>query len=450
MTTTTATQPAASGSIQEILNSRSIKKVAILGANGTMGFQSAALFTLAGIEVAFLARTTEKAEEGLAAAERGVRSTTVRALATTGSYDEGMKEAISEADLIFEAVAENFQIKHHLFDKVEEWRREDSIVATVTSGLSITKLAEGRSDSFQKNFIGLHFFNPPNVIVGTELIAGDKTDPELVEFLDAFCTKRLGRVMVRTADTPGFAGNRIGFKVLNECAQLSEQYGPVLIDKLVGPYTARAMSPLATIDLVGWDVHKAIVDNIVENTTDEAIDTLKLPEWMDKLIAGGTLGNKTGGGFFKRGEEKLVWDIGTGDYIPASSVDLPDLSFIKDIAFLHHIGEYEQGMKLFAETPGEWAKLARKVIAGYISYGFCRVGEATDTITGIDLIMGTGFNWAPPGVLVDTLGIATTVKMLEEAEVKVPEILSDALSAGRTEKFFSDPRVNIGKFFVAK
>lgn len=451
MATTVANTPRGAKAIRDLIQSRPIRKVAILGANGTMGYQSAALFTLAGIEVDFLARTKEKAAEGLKAAERGVRSSTVAELATVGSYDGDMQAAVAEADLIFEALAENFAIKKDMFDKVEKWRRPGSIVATVTSGLSITKLAEGRSADFQKNFIGLHFFNPPNVIVGTELIAGDKTDPELVEFLDAFCTKQLGRIMIRTADTPGFAGNRVGFKVLNECAQLAEQYNPVLIDKLVGPYTGRAMSPLATIDLVGWDVHKAIVDNVVENATgDEAIATVKIPAYMDKLIAGGTLGNKSGGGFFKRGTEKLVLDIKKGDYYPAAQVQMPKTPFIKDIAFLHHIGEYRQAMQLFAKAEGDEAALARKVIAGYISYSFCRVGEVTDTITGIDLIMGAGFNWAPPGLLVDLIGLPESIKMLEKAGVKIPAVLEQSAKAGRREPFFNDPRLNKGRFFVAR
>ena len=107
-------------------------------------------------------------------------------------------------------------------------------------------------------------------------------------------------------------------------------------------------------------------------------------------------------------------------------------------------------MKLFASAPGDEAALARKVIAGYISYAFHRVGEVTETITGIDLIMGCGFNWAPPSVLVDLIGLRETVKMIDGAGVPVPAILEDALKQGRTEKFFNDPRINVGKFFIAR
>ena len=143
-----------------------------------------------------------------------------------GDYDQDLDRSVESADLIFEALTEDFAIKKQMFDRVEKARQSDSIVATVTSGLSINELCEGRGDSFCKNFLGLHFFNPPNVIVGTELIAGRDTDPGVVDFVEAFSRLRLGREIIRTADTPAFAGNRVGFKLLNEAAQLAEEHGP--------------------------------------------------------------------------------------------------------------------------------------------------------------------------------------------------------------------------------
>jgi 3-hydroxyacyl-CoA dehydrogenase len=428
---------------------RPINHVVVLGANGTMGYGSAALYTTAVPQVTFLARTREKAEQGLKAAVNQVRSPSVAAKSDVGSYSEDFEAVVSKADLIFEAVTEDLAIKNEFFERIDKCRRPDSIVATVTSGLSINKLAEGRSESFQKHLLGLHFFNPPNVIVGTELVAGDKTDPALVDFIDEYATKRLGRSMIRTHDTPGFAGNRVGFKVLNEVAQLAEEHGPLLMDRVVGPYTGRALSPLATIDLVGWDIHRAIVDNICELTKDEAHETLKLPRYMAKLIEAGTLGSKTGGGFFKRKKKEPleVLDIKTGAYKLASDIKLPELGFIDEIAALHRVGRYSDAMKVFAEAPGDEAALARKVIAGYIAYSFARVGECTDTITGIDLIMGTGFNWAPPSVLVDVIGVEETVDMIQKAGLAVPPALQT--SAKKGGPLFSHPTLNIGKFFVA-
>jgi len=269
--------PPSAAEIRRLLASRKLERVVILGANGTMGYGAAALFTQAVPEVIFLARTKAKAEEGLGEAIRQVRSPTVASRAKVGDYDHDFAKTVAGADLIFEALTEDFAIKKEMFDRVEEIRRDDSIVATVTSGLSINALCQGRGESFRKNFLGLHFFNPPNVIVGTELIAGRDTDPAIVDYIETFTRALLGREIVRTHDTPAFAGNRVGFKVLNEAAQLAEQIGPLLVDRIVGPYTGRALTPLATIDLVGWDIHRAIVDNVYANTNDEAHETLSCP-----------------------------------------------------------------------------------------------------------------------------------------------------------------------------
>jgi hypothetical protein len=226
-----------------------------------------------------------------------------------------------------------------------------------------------------------------------------------------------------------------------------EEHGPALIDKIVGPYTGRALTPLATVDLVGWDIHRAIVDNIVALTKDEAHDTLKLPKYMAELMDKGTLGNKSGRGFFMRdGKRKLALIPGTDRYQPVDEIKFPDLSYIAEIAELHRIGRYEAAMAAFVAAKGPEADLARKVISGYISYSFHRVGECTDTITGIDLIMGQGFNWAPPSVLVDTIGLAQTIGMLEKSGVPVPAILANAAPGTR---FFNHPTINVGKFFVA-
>jgi 3-hydroxyacyl-CoA dehydrogenase len=437
--------------VRELLASRALERVVVLGANGTMGYGSAALFSQAVPQVTLLARTRAKAEEGLGAAIKQVRSPTVASRAKVGDYEHDLEAALAEADLIFEALTEDLGVKRDIFDKVEEFRRRDSIVATVTSGLSINALCEGRDESFRKNFMGLHFFNPPNVIVGTELIAGQDTDPEVLDFVEAFSRVRLGREVIRTADTPAFAGNRVGFKVLNESAQLAEQLGPVLVDRLVGPYTGRALTPLATIDLVGWDIHRAIVDNVYEKTNDEAHETLKLPAYMDKLMEKGVLGDKTGRGFFWKGEDKVrhALDPVSGNYKPEGEITLPALDFIDDVSKLHNEGRYRAALQVFLAAEGPEAELAKKVVAGYISYAFHRVGEVTETIDGIDRIMGMGFNWAPPGVLVDTIGIQGTVEMIEKASLPVPEILAEAARSGKQQRFFNHSRINVGRFFVA-
>ena len=432
---------------------REIKKVVVLGANGTMGAGSAEVFAAGGCDVVLLARSVDRAKEGLTGAQNMAKSIRIADLMRCGTYDEDLDKAVSEADLIFEALAEDLDLKKQFFTRVDKLRRPDSLIGTVSSGLSITEIARGRSDSFRKNFLGMHLFNPPNVIVGTEVIPHAETDPQVLAGVVEMLQRRFGREVIVCRDMPAFAGNRVGFKVLNEVAQLAEKHGVAFADYLIGPYTGRAMPPLATVDLVGLDVHKAIVDNVHANTKDEAHAAFAMPGYVDKLIAKGHLGNKTGdkGGFYKRVKDgaktsSFVVDPASGEYKPAAAV--APIEFVEKMRQLHRIGSYADAMALFVRAEGEEAKIARKVIFGYVSYGLNRVGEGEVVAQprDVDRIMGFGFNWAPPSVLVDVVGSKETIKAIEAAGLPVPRVLA-ALKPG--EKLFRERGVNIGRFFSA-
>lgn len=432
-----------------------IKDVVVLGANGTMGAGSGEVFAAGGCDVVFLARAAEKAHEGLVTAQNMAKSARIADRISVGTYDQDLEEAVAKADLIFEALAEDIELKKQFFARVDKCRRPDSIVATVSSGLSIAEMAHGRSDSFRRNFLGVHLFNPPHVIVGTEVIPHSETNPKLVTEMAQLLETRFGRTAIITDDKPAFCGNRVGFKVLNEAAILAEQHGVAFIEYLIGPYTGRAMSPLATIDLVGWDVHKAIVDNVHVHTKDEAHDMFKLPTYMDKLIDHGHLGNKTPGhgGFYRRVKEgkqtiNLALDPKTGAYKDTRENGVRPLPFVEKIRQLHRVGKYTDAMKVFVAAEGPEADLARKVIFGYISYGLNRVGdkEVVRQPRDVDRIMGFGFNWAPPTVLVDVIGLKETIGAIERCGLSVPKVLAQAKPG---ELLFREPNVNVGRFFAA-
>jgi len=433
-----------------------IKNVVVLGANGTMGAGSGEVFAGGGCDVVFLARAAEKAHEGLVAAQNMAKSQRIADRISVGTYGQDLEEVVAKADLIFEALAEDIELKKQFFARVDTCRRPDSIVATVSSGLSIADMARGRSDSFRRNFLGMHLFNPPHVIVGTEVIPHAETDPKLVPEVVRMLETRFGRVAIVCDDKPAFAGNRVGFKVLNEAAMLAETHGPAFIDYLIGPHTGRAMSPLATIDLVGWDVHKAIVDNVHANTADEAHTTFKLPLFMDKLIDHGHLGNKTPehGGFYRRIKEgkqtiNLVLDPKTGAYKDTRENGVHKVAFVEKMKELHRVGRYREAMKVFAEATGADADLAKRVILGYVSYGLNRVGdkEVVRHARDVDRIMGFGFNWAPPTVLADVLGIPTTIRLLEQYKLPVPRVLQEG-AKHPNERLFREANVNVGRFFA--
>lgn len=430
---------------------RAIERVVVLGANGAMGSGSGAVFASAGIPTVFLARTRDKAEGGRRRAEQMVKSSAISALITTGSYDD-LEREVAAADLVFEAVAEDLGVKQEVFARVDAARKPGAIVATVSSGLSIASMCAGRSDDFRRSFVGMHFFNPPTVIVGCELIGHAGTAPAVLAEVRELMAGPLGREVIETRDTPAFAGNRVGFKVLNEVAQLAEEHGPAFMDALIGPHTGRAMTPLATVDFVGWDVHKAIVDNLHANTNDEAHAAFALPAYMQRLIDAGHLGNKTrdkGGFFLTTGKGKdavrLVLDPRRGTYRPLAEVkvELPPVVAAMNAAI--RTGRYRLAMDAMAEATGPAADLLRRVVLGYISYGLARVGEVVERARDVDRIMGFGFNWAPPGVLVDAIGARRTVALLERARLPVPRVVAEA--AARDLPVFDEPDVDRGRFF---
>ena len=252
-----------------------------------MGIGAAELFAAGGYHVVMLARDREKAAEALVDVQGLARAESISEQIEVGAYDTDLQRAVAGAEIVFEALAEDLALKRSFFELVDRYRAPDSIVATVSSGLSIAEMGQGRSESFRRHFLGIHLFNPPHVIVGTEVIPHAETEPAVVAKVAELLSKRLGRRLIVASDRPAFAGNRIAFKTLNEVAQLVPDYGVVYLDYLIGPYTGRAMAPLATIDLVGWDVHEAIVDNVYASTHDEAHPLFKLPPYMKEGIARG-------------------------------------------------------------------------------------------------------------------------------------------------------------------
>jgi 3-hydroxyacyl-CoA dehydrogenase len=428
------------------------RKIVVLGANGAMGSGSAAVFVAAGIPTVLLARTHDRAS---AARERVMKllgdDRVAAAPIEIGTYVDDLARTVAGAELVFECLAEDLETKRAVYGLVERVRDPGSIIATITSGLPIAALCAGRSDSFRAHFLGIHLFNPPMVITGCELIPHDETDPEVVARARELLA-RLDRVVVECADTPAFAGNRIGFKVLNEIAQHAEHHGVARVDQLFGSHTGRALPPLATIDLVGWDVHKAIVDNVHANTRDEARDAFALPAYMKRGIARGHLGRKTRdkGGFFRvdgKGKDarSFVVDPKTGEYHALVDVMPLPPAFVERMKAAIRAGHPEDAIDALCTADGDDAELVRRVLLGYISYALGRVGEVVAHARDVDRIMAFGFHWAPPSMLVDAIGAKRTVAMLERASLAVPPVVEAAARTGA--KLFAEP-IDLARFFT--
>src|SRR6202050_3222556 len=304
-----------------------IEKAAVLGA-GTMGARIAAHLANAGIPCFLLdivpkELTAEEKRKGWTLDSPAVRNRIVNAgleaakksrpaafftpetarLVTPGNLEDNLPWC-GEVDWIIEAVAEDLEIKRNLFSRVETVRKTGTIVSSNISGLPIKLFAGGRSEDFQQHWAGTHFFNPPRYMKLVELIAGPKTLPEVLQSLDEICDLRLGKGVVAAKDTPNFIANRIGtFSMLNVIRQMQALEMTIEeVDACTGPAIGQPKSAtFRTGDLVGLDILVHVVRNIYENATaDESRDIYKVPPFMEEMIKRGWLGDKTGGGFYKK------------------------------------------------------------------------------------------------------------------------------------------------------
>lgn len=394
-----------------------IKTVTILGANGTMGRNVSAIFASFGhAKVYMICRTKEKAEKAVIQALQSIRSESINDSLITATYED-LKECISSSDLIFESLSEDFETKKDMYERIKPYLKDNAIIATGTSGLSITRLAKV-FEAKSNQFFGIHMFNPPYNLTLCELITHSELQKELANKLEDYLIYILNRTVVRVKDTPSFLGNRIGFYFINEAMKLAEdnqdQGGIDYIDSILGCFTGRNMSPLATADFVGLDVTKSIVDYIYEETNDDFCDSFESTDYLNSLVANGELGRKVNKGLYyydKDRKLKFVYDIKQNNYRLANNYEFYfSNEMIKNIS----VGNYKQAILILLNDESHEAKLCKTMLLKYIIYSLKISYEVTNNISSCDDAMATGFSWIPPISLINLLGGISVVKELSK------------------------------------
>jgi 3-hydroxyacyl-CoA dehydrogenase len=315
-----------------------VKKIAVLGA-GVMGAQIAAHLVNVRVPVVLFDLPAKegpkngivtKAIEGLKKlkpAPLGVPEDA--ALIGQANYEEHL-EQLRDCDLIIEAIAERMDWKLDLYKKIAPFVAPHAIVASNTSGLSITKLSEALPEEIKPRFCGIHFFNPPRYMYLVELINTPTTQPQVLDDLEAFVTSGLGKGVVRAHDTPNFIANRIGIAGMLATMKQVENFGLTydVVDDLTGKKLGRASSgTFRTADVVGLDTMAHVIKTLQDNLTRETdpfYDNFATPAALSKLMAAGSLGQKSGAGFYKKaGRDILRFDAaandGQGDYVPSGA-----------------------------------------------------------------------------------------------------------------------------------
>lgn len=404
-----------------------IRTVTVVGATGTMGANVAGIFASFGdARVYCVGRDVEKIKRTIPRIVRSVRADSIAHNLIPAGIDV-LEECVADSDLVFESCAEDMEVKRQVATRVGSAMRAHAVSCTGTSGLSVTEISSCYPEGACGRFLGAHLFNPPYAMPLCELIATEHTDSAVREGLRGYLSDVLHRTVVDVKDTPAFLANRIGFQFINEALRHAGRYadsgGIDYIDAILGPFTGRSMAPLATADFVGLDIHRAIVDNLHENTNDYAHDSFALPGFAKGLIGRGMLGRKSGGGLYRLvrhddgRRQRLVYDIASGEYRDAIPYEFP---FARRIREVLADGDYADAMRALVDNRSQEAEVCLSFLLSYVIYALWAQREVGYGDHAADDVMATGFNWCPPQAMLAALSLVADVPAL--VRERIPEV----------------------------
>ncbi|MBH9552312.1 3-hydroxyacyl-CoA dehydrogenase/enoyl-CoA hydratase family protein [Inhella gelatinilytica] len=304
------------------------------------------------------------------------------------NYEEHL-EQLKDCDLIIEAIAERMDWKLDLYTKIAPFVAPHAIVASNTSGLSITKLSDVLPEEIKPRFCGIHFFNPPRYMYLVELIPTAATRPEIIDQLEAFVTTSVGKGVVRAKDTPNFVANRVGVAGMMATMIEAEKFGLSydVVDDLTGKKLGRASSgTFRTADVVGLDTMAHVMKTMQDNLqADPFYACYATPKVLAALIEKGALGQKTKAGFFKKdGKAILRLDPATGEYVPAGKKgdEIVARMLKKPTA---------DRLKLLRESTNPQAQFLWSILRDSFHYCAVHLADIADTAREVDFAMRWGF-----------------------------------------------------------
>ena len=429
---------------------RNIKKIAVIG-SGVMGSRIACHFANVGLEVLLLDIVPKEAVESKNKNERNkivndalkfalksnpspIYSKSYVNRISTGNLEDDL-HLVSKADWIIEVVIERLDIKQQVFSNIEKHRKPGSLITSNTSGIPIHMMLEGRSEDFQKHFLGTHFFNPPRHLKLLELIPTSKTDQKVVDFLMDYGSRILGKTTVLAKDTPAFIANRVGVfsiqALFHTVAEMDLTVGEV--DKLTGPIMGRPKSAtFRTCDVVGLDTLVHVANGVRENCPDdERKDLFEIPTYVSKMVENGWLGSKSKQGFYKKTKnaegkkEILELNLKTLEYQPKTRAKFPTLEMVKSVDNLR------QRTKMLYNGMDKAGEFYRKSFNGIFQYVSNRIPEIADELYKIDDALRAGFGWElGPFETWDAVGVKAALSKMEDANLKPAQWIYDMLKTG--------------------
>ena len=432
------------------MNKRSINKIAIIG-SGIMGSGIACHFANIGVKVLLLDIIPNELNDkekslGLSLEDKAVRNRIVNNSLknafkskpspiysqkfsnriSTGNIEDDLHK-IKDVDWIMEVVVEKLDIKKKVFDKIEKYRSKGTIISSNTSGIPIKFMSEGHSEDFQRHFCGTHFFNPARYLKLFEIIPGPKTDNNVINFLNIYSEKFLGKTPVIAKDTPAFIGNRIGIFGIQSLFHIVQSLNLSIeeVDKLTGPVIGRPKSAtFRTVDVVGLDTLVHVANGIYKNCpNDEAHNLFKLPDFISKMLENKWLGSKSGQGFYKKEGKKInVLDLKTLEYKDKKRVRFETLEQTKSIENI--IDRF----KILVNGKDKAGEFYRKNFAAMFAYVSNRIPEISDDLYKIDDAMKAGFGWEHgPFKIWDAVGVSFGLDLIKKEGLSAAKWVSDMI-----------------------
>ena len=385
-----------------------VKKVAVLGA-GVMGAQIAAHLVNVKVPVVLFDLPAKGDDGAVAATEAGRNGIVTRAI-------EGLKKLkpsplgvaddatliqpanyqdhlvlLQDCDLVIEAIAERMDWKLDLYQQIASHVAPQAIVASNTSGLSITKLSQALPEAIRPRFCGIHFFNPPRYMFLVELIATPATQASILDDLETFVTTTLGKGVVRAKDSPNFIANRVGIAGMLGTMKEAQQHGLTydVVDDLTGKKLGRASSgTFRTADVVGLDTMAHVIRTLQDNfseATDPFYPSYATPEVLKVLLDKGYLGQKAKAGFYKKVERDVLrFDLASQDYVPSGQkADEVYARMLKKPA--------AERLKLLRHAEGAQGRFLWAILRNSFHYAAVHLGSIADTARDVDFAMRWGF-----------------------------------------------------------
>ncbi|MBA4072272.1 MAG: 3-hydroxyacyl-CoA dehydrogenase [Gemmatimonas sp.] len=414
-----------------------ITKVGVVGA-GVMGSGIAALAASAGFPVVLLdipgsadAASPDRsgpARKGLEKAKKAKPAAFMdsdrAALVTTGNTADHL-DLLADCGWIVEVIIEQPGPKQELFAKLETIA-PNAIVTSNTSGIPMEILLKGRADAFKRNFLGTHYFNPPRYMHLLELIPTPHTAPETLATIREFSERCMGKGIVLCRDVPGFVANRLGVFGMFATFKLMEEFNLTIdeVDGLTGQLIGRAKTAtFRTGDLSGLDVLAHVSAGLSQATGED----FALPPWVHEIVKRGWLGDKTGGGFYKKeGKDIKTLDWHTLDYVPQVRLSTPEIDAFLKLPVTERIARVR-------DLPGKYGDFLRKMLT-IVAYHTARLApELAHDIAGVDRALEWGYGWEiGPFRVMDALGLDWLRAQFRAQGFGEPPLLAEA-----TKGFYS-------------